>query len=231
MSMPVRLKRLRFIGWLIVAALPLTAQSASVEQLELEAALRSKADMVQGEMLFATCAACHGSNGSGVSDGSVPAIAAQHFRVIARELVDYRHDKRWDLRMVHFTDEHHLKDAQEITDIAAYISTLPATRTSSTGTGEYLNHGAEVYVRLCASCHGPAAEGDNRKGYPRLAGQHYQYLLRQMHDAVENRRPNFPPDHIRLLKGFDRADFAGVADYLSRLDPRPVGAAKVLLNP
>jgi hypothetical protein len=38
-----------------------------------------------------------------------------------------------------------------------------------------------------------------------------------MHDAVEGRRPNFSPEHIRLLLHFDRPDFEGVADYLSRL--------------
>jgi hypothetical protein len=38
-----------------------------------------------------------------------------------------------------------------------------------------------------------------------------------MHDAVEGRRPNFPRDHVRLLEHFERADFVGLADYLTRL--------------
>jgi cytochrome c553 len=203
--------------WLIAAALPLAAHSASIPQQEYDLVQRSKADMVHGATLFETCAACHGPDGAGTRDGSVPAIAAQHFRVITRELVDYRHDKRWDLRMEHFTDEHHLSGAQDIADVAAYISDLPPTHTSGVGSGEFLDHGAEVYGRLCASCHGPAAEGENLKRYPRLAGQHFEYLLRQMHDAVEGRRPNFPREHVRLLERFERPDFVGVADYLSRL--------------
>jgi hypothetical protein len=40
-----------------------------------------------------------------------------------------------------------------------------------------------------------------------------------MHDAVEGRRPNFPAEHIRLLQPFERADFVGVADFLSRAVP------------
>jgi cytochrome c553 len=173
--------------------------------------------MVHGEALFETCAACHGTDGAGTRDGNVPAIAAQHLRVIARELVDYRHDKRWDERMQHFSDEHHLNGAQEIADVAAYISDLQPKRTLGAGRGEYLDHGADVYARLCASCHGAAAEGDNLKRYPRLAGQHSEYLLRQMHDAVEGRRPNFPREHVALLKRFEQLDFVAVADYLSRL--------------
>lgn len=210
---------LRPLRWVIVAALPLVAHGASIAQQEYDSVLRSKADLVRGEKLFETCAACHGTNGAGASDGTVPAIAAQHFRVLAHELVDYRHDKRWDLRMEHFTDEHHLSGAQDIADAAAYISSLPATHSSGRGSGEYLVNGAQVYSRQCASCHGAAAEGHDRQRYPRLAGQHYEYLLRQLHDAVEGRRPNFPREHIRLLERLERPDFVGVADYLSRLGP------------
>jgi cytochrome c553 len=213
----VRFRRLRFVGSMIVAVLPLAAHGASIAQQEYEEVLRAKPDMVHGEALFETCAACHGSDGAGTRDGNVPAIAAQHLRVIARELVDYRHDKRWDERMQHFSDEHHLNGAQEIADVAAYISDLQPKRTLGAGRGEYLDHGADVYARLCASCHGAAAEGDNLKRYPRLAGQHSEYLLRQMHDAVEGRRPNFPREHVALLKRFEQLDFVAVADYLSRL--------------
>jgi cytochrome c553 len=209
------LVNLRVLGWLLTALLPLAARGASVPQQEYEAVLHSGPDIVHGEALFSTCAACHGTNGAGVADGSVPAIAGQHFRVIVRQLVDFRHDKRWDLRMEHFSDQHHLSGAQDIADVADYISGMPSTRASDHGSGEYLQHGGEVYVRLCASCHGVAAEGDERN--PRLAGQHYEYLLRQMHDALEGRRPNFPHGHVRLLQRFELADLAGVADYLSRL--------------
>jgi cytochrome c553 len=203
------------LGLLLGSLLPLAVHGSPVPQQEFDQVLRSKPDLEHGEALFAACAACHGSQGGGVADYTVPAIAGQRFRVIARQLVDYRHDKRWDLRMQHFTDRHHLDGAQDIADVAGFISQLPVTRAPDHGSGEYLRHGAEVYGRLCASCHGPAAEGAER--YPRLAGQHYEYLLRQMHDALEGRRPNFPSEHVRLLQHFELADLAGVADYLSRL--------------
>lgn len=215
----MRRRRLPSLGWLIAAVMPFAAHGASVAQREFDAVLRSKADVAHGQMLFETCAACHGSNGAGASDGTVPAIAAQHFRVIARELVDYRNDKRWDERMEHFTDKHHLSGAQDIADVAAYVSRLPPTRSLGQDGGEHGKHGAEVYARLCASCHGAAAEGDNQKGYPRLAGQHYEYLLSQLHDAAEGRRPDFSPEHVRLLQSFQGADFAAVAAYLARLGP------------
>lgn len=207
----------RLSAWLIGALLPLTAHSGSIPQQEYAQVVRSKPDVVHGEALFETCAACHGPRGAGVADGTVPAIAGQHFHVIARQLVDYRHDKRWDLRMNHFTDQHHLGGAQDIADVATFVSQLTVTKAPDHGSGEYLQHGAEVYAHLCASCHGAAGEGDDNEGYPQLSGQHYDYLLRQMHDALDGRRPGFPPDHVRLLQSIERDDLSGVADYLSRL--------------
>ncbi len=205
------------LGWLLAALVPFAADAASVAQQEFTSVLRCKPDLAHGESLFETCAACHGADGAGASDGSVPAIAAQPVRYLARELIDYRHDQRWDLRMRHFTDVHHLSSTQDVADLAAYMASLKPTRSSGQGSGEYLQYGARVYARLCASCHGAAAEGDARKGDPRLAGQHYEYLLRQLHDAVEGRRPNFPRSHKRLLERLQRPELTGLADYLSRL--------------
>lgn len=213
----VRMTPLVALAVLGLLAAPRLTLAAGVSEQEYEAVLRANADSVQGEALFLTCAACHGNEGGGAVDGSVPALAGQHFRVLASELVDYRHDRRWDLRMQHFSDEHHLKDAQDIANVASYISGLPARPAPIVTDGEFVQHGAQVYARLCVSCHGAMGQGDDRQRTPRLAGQHYEYLLRQMHDAVEGRRPNFPREHIRLLERFERADYVGLADYLTRL--------------
>jgi cytochrome c553 len=204
------------MGLLLIVAMPLITHGATAQQ-EYQTVLQSTPDNAHGEQLFAKCAACHGGEGAGVRDGRIPAIAAQHFRVISRQLVDFRHDRRWDPLMEHYADEHNLGDSQDLADVASYISDLKPAQTPGVGDGEFVAHGAQVYARACASCHGTAAEGSDRRAFPRLAGQHYAYLLRQMHDAVEGRRPNFSREHVRLLTRFERADFVGIADYLSRL--------------
>jgi cytochrome c553 len=215
----MRSKAVRSLGWVLAAAMPLAAHGASLAQQEYASFLRSKPDLVHGRMLFDTCAACHGTDGAGASDGTVPALAAQPFRVVAENLVDFRHNKRWDERMEHFADKHHLSGAQDIADVAAYIASLKATRSPGHGSGEYLQQGAQLYTRMCASCHGSEAEGDNSKGYPRLAGQQYAYLLRQLNDTADGQRPNFTRAHNRLLMNIRRSNFVAVADYLSRLGP------------
>jgi len=212
----MRASLMRILRWSIVLnILPWTASCIAVPQLRYDQVLLSKPNLARGGKLFETCAACHGERGSGPDDGTIPAIAGEHYDVIVRELVNFRYGRRWDPRMEHFTDEHHLTGPKDIADVAAFVSGMPVTRASGRGGGENLPRGKKIYGQVCSSCHGPAAEGGER--YPRLAGQHYEYLLRQMHNMAEGRRHSFQTDHVNLLERFDLGDFADVADYLSRL--------------
>jgi cytochrome c553 len=88
---------------------------------------------------------------------------------------------------------------------------------------EGLHRGVSVYFRDCESCHGPSGQGDDARAIPRLAGQHYEYLMRQFYDTVDGRRPNMDGEHVRLLSRLEREEIVEVSDYLSRLLP-PTGA-------
>ena len=52
---------------------------------------------------------------------------------------------------------------------------------------------------------------------PRLGGQHAAYLSRQIHDAVDGRRPALGRTHGQRFAPFDFNDVQGIADYLSRI--------------
>lgn len=184
--------------------------------LELGAAMRATPELRAGEDAYAPCGACHGVDGRGIADGSVPAIAGQHFAVIAKQLVDYRHNRRWDMQMEHAARMRHLEGGQDIADVAAYVARMPRGFGSGTGPGEFLNEGARAYFRHCESCHGALGGGDALRGVPRLAGQHYGYLYRQFFDAVEQRRPNMSRNHIELMARLKREEIVGISDYLSR---------------
>jgi cytochrome c553 len=195
-----------------------TAHANAKPAQELDAVLAKTVNLEHGAELFHTCAACHGASGGGSSNGEVPRIAGQHFEVIVRQLVDYRHDARWDIRMEHYAGRKLLDDPQAIADVAGYISQLGGDESRNVGDGALTRHGAEVYAAKCAQCHGMMGEGSASAHVPRLAGQHYAYLLRQMYDAVDGRRPNFSRSHVRLLSKLQRDDFVGVADFLARSD-------------
>jgi cytochrome c553 len=178
-------------------------------------------DLVHGAELYQTCAACHGPDGRGTSDGEIPAIAGQHGSVLLKQLTDFRHDQRWEERMRNFTDRHHLAGAQDLTDVAAYVASLrrfPPTG-SGIGDGSNLGEGASVYFRSCERCHGPLGQGDLLRARPRLAGQHYAYLLRQLQETAANTRPGMGREHVDMLKEISPEQLRGVADYLSRVSP------------
>ncbi len=194
----------------------LAASAAPTARTEFESALRAKPDLERGAQLFQKCATCHGPGGNGADDGSVPRIAGQHFRVLVRQLVDYRHELRWDIRMEHYAGRGLLKDAQSVADVAGHVAMLSRDAPRNVGDGSLLSHGAQVYAQRCAECHGEAGEGDGRSLTPRVAGQHYAYLLRQLYDGVDGRRPNFSAGHVRILARLQHDDLVGVADFLSR---------------
>jgi cytochrome c553 len=191
--------------------------SGSQEYLE---AVKASPDLDRGAQYFTTCAGCHGPKGGGRVDGKVPRIGGQHFRVVVRQLVAFRHGGRWDILMENFADRHRLADAQAIADVSGYVSQLDDPMPPGIGTGEWVGQGARIYFRRCESCHGSSGQGDPDRVVPRIGGQHYEYLRRQIYDAVDGRRPGFPADHVRLLAQLDHDGIAGVADYLSRIAPR-----------
>jgi len=197
--------------------LPGLAIAASTAQRELAAALKDTPDSVNGEALFDNCASCHGADGGGQADGSTPRIAGQHFRVLAKQLVDFRSGKRWDFRMEGAADRHHLTGAQDIADVATYVSKLARPGKRGIGGGEFVEEGSRIYAKQCESCHGPAAEGNPESGVPRLAGQHYGYLMRQMYDAVDGRRPALPRLHSQRIAPLDFEQVRAVSDYLARI--------------
>jgi cytochrome c oxidase subunit II len=211
-------------GWwtrnpvLLLLLLPLAGQAAS-DSSGYDQALARRPDIANGQKLFAACAVCHGADGSGMADGTVPAIAGQHWQVLNKLLLDFRYLRRWDLNMMNNTATDHLRGPQEIADVVAYANSLPPQPARGTGTGEHRAQGAAVYARLCVACHGAAAQGDGPKGYPRLAGQQYGYLVRQIQQAIEGRRRTFSSAHVQLLKPLTAADIQAIADYLSGLDP------------
>ncbi len=193
------------------------ADAASPARSEYQAAIRATPDPEHGIVLFAQCVSCHGTDGQGFADGSTPGIAGQHFHVLVKQLVDFRYGKRWDFRMEERANRH-LGAFQDIADVASYLSRLPRKSNGAAVGGDNLAQGANLYGVNCASCHGPEGEGNGEASTPMLAGQHPAYLLRQMYDAVDGRRPTLTQLHSQRIKPLDFEQLRAIADFLSRLD-------------
>ncbi|MGH0034151.1 MAG: c-type cytochrome [Myxococcota bacterium] len=186
------------------------AEGEKVEALKLEG------DVENGEEAYEICSACHLPSGAGRSDGTFPQLAGQHTTVLIKQMADIREGLRDNPIMYPFASS--LIDPQELADVAAYIQTLPIPTDNGRGPGTNLDLGKKLYDENCVECHGSQGEGAAAKFYPVLAGQHYEYMLRQITDIRDGRRRNANPDMVKVVKKYSDEDLQAVVDYMSRLE-------------
>jgi len=177
--------------------------------------LKRTPDAKHGAVLYETCAACHGSQGQGVADGSVPAIGGQPYTIVAKQLVDFRTERRKDVRMQHFADTRHLAYSQHVADVSAYIASLPPPQPRESGTAEEMARGARVYAQLCERCHGVNGRGREDWLAPRLAAQHPAYLSAQLDAAEAGRRLAMTKTHASLLESLSEEDVSSLITWLA----------------
>jgi len=194
-------------------------ETLEAAQREYELALGKTPDPENGKRLYLTCAVCHLPEGWGTQDGTYPQIAGQLNTVIIKQLADIRARKRDNPIMYPFAVPRILGGAQEIADVAAYISTLPMTPRNGLGPGHDLALGEELYRDNCVECHGKHGEGDKGEHIPALWGQHYRYLVRQFQSIKFGKRRNADPKMQKQIRGFNARDLHAVMDYTSRLRP------------
>jgi cytochrome c553 len=184
-------------------------------------------DMARGHIGFEVCALCHTPEGWGSKNGRYPQIAGQHASVIIKQLEDIRSGNRDNPTMYPFTQfEDHDHGVQKIVDIAAYVSRLPMSPDVTHGNGRHLEEGEQLYRDLCVKCHGEHGEGIADKYYPRIQGQNYRYLLRQMRWIQQNKRRNADLKMKRQIDRLSDRDLRAMADYVSRIKPDPSLVAK-----
>jgi cytochrome c553 len=203
--------------WSALFLLLCACGSAAADELARVRALEP--DPARGAALYAACSSCHRADGAGTADGSVPRLAGQHYPVLLKQIIDFRSDRRQDFRMSDPADRHHLPEPQDVADVAAYLSALPGAGTRGIGDGSRSTAGALLFGARCAVCHRADGRGNAERLIPRLSGQHYGYLVRQMYDAVDGRRPTLVQIHASRIQPLDIDQVRAIADYLSRIDP------------
>jgi cytochrome c553 len=183
------------------------------------AALKLKGDIARGKKSYELCAACHLASGSGLPNIGLPQLAGQHTTVIIKQLSDLRAGLRYAPTMEPFALTR--KGPQELADLAAYIESLCTPHDHGKYGGSDANQkiaeGKAIYVEKCRACHGAEGKGDKARSYPVIAGQHYQYLMRQLIEIRDGTRRNSDPDMVKALKKFSDDDRVAVSAYMASL--------------
>lgn len=184
---------------------------------EINQALEHEPNIENGRKIYPLCASCHLEDGMGKKNGSFPVIAGQHRKVLIKQLADIRARNRQNPTMYPFSDPATIGSVQSITDVTAYIASLPVVSKPGVGKGDYLELGKNIYQQRCQQCHGSNGEGNNDAFFPKLQGQHYAYLLRQLKWIKHGYRKNSNPVMVEVLKDLAENELDAISDYLSRL--------------
>ena len=179
----------------------------------------AKIDLAQGAAGFtAVCAACHGADGNSTIVAN-PALAQQHPEYLVKQLHDFKSGARKDPVMQGFASA--LSD-QEMKNIAGWL----ASQKSKGGfakdkdlvvLGERIFRGGiqDRNIAACAGCHSPNGAALPVQ-YPRLAGQHADYTIKQLVEFRDGKRGNSLPMTQVAAKLNDR-EIKAVADYIAGL--------------
>ena len=203
---------------IFIVILSMTSSLCAVSSpAEISQSLEPVADIENGKKIYPLCASCHLDNGWGKPDGSFPVIAGQHPKAMLKQMQDIRSRNRENPTMYPFSDPQSIGGEQATKDVIAYISTLTPPSKPGTGDGSQLSLGKKIYQQHCIQCHGNKGQGDNDSLYPKLKGQHYAYLLRQLKWIRDGYRKNVNPVMVSKLKSMTDSQLDAVADYLSHL--------------
>ena len=202
----------------IAILLSLGGAAGAVEPIRV--VLEFVPDIDNGRRVFDICARCHLPEAWGNADGTYPHLAGQHVNVLMKQLLDIRSGHRSNPSMHPFVQQRTIGGYQDLSDVVAYISTLPMNPAHTRGPWppQDARHaeGGAVYRQHCAGCHGQQGEGDNSLTYPRLQGQHYSYMMRQARLVRDDLR-TVDAAMAGIFKTLSKEDLEKVLNYVSHL--------------
>ena len=191
----------------------------------LSHAQEAKGDVEAGKQKIAMCIGCHGIPGYQASFPEVhkvPMISGQSAKYISAALVAYQKGERKHPTMRGIAESLSEKD---IADVAAYYeqhgktgAELPAkpSREPSVQVAELLKKGA------CVSCHGDNFAKPIDPSYPKIAGQHADYLFVALKSyKADARNANVGRNNAimgGIAKQFSNAELKALANYLASVE-------------
>jgi cytochrome c553 len=182
-------------------------------------------DPVAGEKKAAMCNGCHSIpryQGSFPEVYKVPMIAGQSAKYIVSALVAYRKGDRKHPTMRGIAGS--LSD-QDMADLAAYYEELgkKAQGSEHAAAGEVTPppQVAKLLAQAnCASCHGPNYSKPIDPSYPKLAGQHADYLYSALKSYQTDHNPLIGRNNAIMMgmaRPFTHPEIKAIAQYLASL--------------
>jgi len=180
-------------------------------------------DAVAGKAKSAICATCHGAEGVSLIPLN-PNIAGQVPGYISAQLKAFKSGERVNAIMA---GQSAILSDEDMADLDAYYASLPATGSASmtdddkalaeAGKAIYRGGFAERGISACMSCHGPSGHGIP-KNYPRVSGQHKEYLEQQLLAYKKGDRKGYNDIMYSISFGLSELQIKQLSAYMAGLN-------------
>jgi len=185
------------------------------------ASLFATGDAAKGKTLTASCVACHGADGNSVN-AIWPKLAGQGEAYLIKQLMDFRSGARVDPSMTAMAKA--IASDDDIPHIAAYFASQKqkpgVAEDKLARAGGDIFKGGKVSANLtaCSACHGVIGNGLEKAKFPKIAGQHSQYLLNQLKAFKAGTRSNDKEKMMQSIAArMTDADMKAVSEFVEGL--------------
>lgn len=191
--------------------------------LALGCGLAGLASAQDAKTIAATvCVACHGDDGNSMIP-MFPKIAGLPESYIIKQLRDFQNGRRKSDIMAPVVAALKPEDFLSLAIFYSGQKLKPGEagdkKAASFGKMVYFEGNEETGVPACVGCHQP--QGAGHLAYPRIGGQHVQYLTQQLKNFASGERSNDVSRFMRVVaKRMNDEEIDSVAAYLADLDTK-----------
>jgi cytochrome c553 len=170
-------------------------------------------DAAAGKEKALVCGACHGADGNSTIV-QIPILAGQNPRYIYLQLRDFNKKRRQDPLMSPMAAN---LSAKDMLDLAAYFSMQKPNRQNSRGNAAKIEEGKKIAdAALCPMCHLGEFSGQNE--IPKVAGQHYDYIKKQLQAFKNRQRTNDAGSMTAYMNNVTDEQIEALAAYVASLN-------------
>jgi cytochrome c553 len=176
----------------------------------------AQGDPAAGKQKAAACAACHGAEGNappGPEGNPYPDLAGQTARYIYLQLRDFKEGRRKNPLMSPMAAP---LSKQDMYDLAEYFAQQKHAPSSYKVDQAKAAEGKKVAdAALCTMCHLGGFSGQNE--VPRVAGQEYEYIVKQLKDFRAKNRTNDAGNMTSVSRGLTDEQIDALGNYITGL--------------